>query len=197
MQLRLRYALIYCMLFLSSYVYSQSRIQPVWSSLTSEKIWSPFEQKYKPLKDDGRLQVIILLSTECPMCISYSRTIEALNQQYASQINFYGVFPGRTYSDKQVNEFVSSYKLTIPVFIDPKMKLTKLLRAEVTPEAFLFDSSGTCIYRGAIYNWLVEIGKKKIKADEYFLQNAIEQTLRGEQVAINFIKAQGCLLNEY
>jgi len=77
------------------------------------------------------------------------------------------------------------------------MKLTKLLRAEVTPEAFLFDSSGTCIYRGAIDNWLVEIGKKKIKADEHFLQNAIEQTLRGEQVAINFIKAQGCLLNEY
>lgn len=191
------FVLMFCLFFTGQKTNAQTIFLPDWKIVSSFKLWSPIEQQHSKLLDDKQVKLILLLSTECPMCISYTRTIAELYAKYSSIIGFYGIFPGRSYTDKQIKEFVSSYQLSIPVLVDPKMKLTKSLKGEVTPEVFLFDASGKCVYKGAIDNWLVELGKKKIKPDQHYLQDAIEQTLRGEPVLISYNKPQGCLLNEY
>lgn len=197
MPLPFRVIFFICFIFLRLQASSQSGLPQVWETVASTKLWSPVQKSKLQLNADTQMKVVVFLSTECPMCISYTKTVEELKNRFSSQVSFYGIFPGRTYSDVQINEFVSSYKLTIPVFVDKKMKLTNALKAEVTPEVFLFDSTGKCIYRGAIDDWLVALGKKKTKPDQHYLLNAIEQTLRNEPVLVTYTKAQGCLLNDY
>lgn len=197
MPLQVRLTLLVCMVFIRSQALAQQELLPEWQAVSNYKLWSPTSKENKKLVTDNKLQVIVLLSTECPMCISYTRTLEELNKRFSSKVNFYGIFPGNTYTDEKINEFVSSYKLSIPIYIDEKMKMTRALKGRVTPEVFLFDSSGNCVYRGAIDDWLVELGKKKTKPDQHFLLNAIEQALNNEAVLITYTKAQGCLLNDF
>jgi hypothetical protein len=96
-----------------------------------------------------------------------------------------------------VKGFTASYRLNFPLYVDKKMSLTRYLEGEVTPEVYLFNSNGQLVYRGAIDNWLVDLGQKKQKPDQHYLLNAITQTLSGELVRLPFVKAQGCILNDY
>jgi hypothetical protein len=81
--------------------------------------------------------------------------------------------------------------------MDRNLLLVRMVKGEVTPEAFLFTTDGKLVYSGAIDNWLTELGKKKQKPDKLFLQDAILNTLSGSPVTVPYVKAQGCLVNDY
>jgi hypothetical protein len=69
--------------------------------------------------------------------------------------------------------------------------------ATVTPEAILMDENGQVVYRGAIDDWVVELGKKKLKATNEYLRQAVFQYLHQQPVAIKRVVPKGCLINEY
>jgi hypothetical protein len=77
------------------------------------------------------------------------------------------------------------------------MHISRLLKGEVTPEVFLLDAQGQLLYHGAIDNWLAGIGQKRQKPNEHYLLDAINQSLLGQAVSIPYVKAQGCILNDY
>jgi hypothetical protein len=96
-----------------------------------------------------------------------------------------------------VLQFKQSYNISYALLTDKKNDVVRKLRGEVTPEVYLFDQTGQCVYRGAIDNWLTALGKKKQKPDQFYLADAIQQSIKGEQVTNSYVKAQGCALNEY
>ncbi len=59
------------------------------------------------------------------------------------------------------------------MIIDKNKKLTKYIAATVTPEVMLLNGNGEMIYSGAIDDWIQELGKQKLKASRYYLQDAI------------------------
>jgi hypothetical protein len=161
------------------------------------ELWSPQLQQGLRIAPANTLFALVLFSPECPMCINYTQTLNAIQQQYGEKIQLIGIVPGKTYADSTLLNCIESYSLNFPLYVDRNMKLSRYLKGEVTPEVFLFGVDGQKLYHGAIDNWLLGLGQKKQKPDQHYLLNAIEQTLAGETVTLPHIKAQGCILNDY
>jgi thioredoxin-related protein len=184
-------------LSLGSLLQAQSAGKVFYKQLTAQKLWQPMQKKSVILGADDRLQLLITLSPECPMCRNYTLTLKQLKQQYDSVVSITGIFPGTAYTDEEINAFYKKYDLNIEVLTDKTMSVTRLLQATVTPEVFLFDRAGNLVYSGAIDNWLTALGKKKQKPDKNYLKDAIAETLKGQQVSLNYMEANGCSINDF
>ena len=155
------------------------------------------EGKIQPVLDGNfPLNLLVFLSPECPLSINYTKTLNSLAEQFSGKANIIGIIPGRSYSLGQADSFARDYKLRFPVFIDTDKKITGLVKATITPEVILFDRKGEIIYRGAIDDWAVDLGKKKISATDPYLGNAITAHLAGNQVVLKRTRPVGCLIND-
>ncbi len=160
-------------------------------------VWSPQQKAETTIGQSGKLNLLVLISPECPMSINYTLTLNQLQEQYARELSITGLIVGSSYSDETIKQFAASYKISYPLLVDRKKEIALTLKGEVTPEVYLFDQSGHCVYRGAIDNWLMSLGKKKQKPDRFYLADAIRQAVNGEPIPTAYVKAQGCALNEY
>lgn len=161
------------------------------------QLWSPINQKNTRLTDEHVLLLLVFLSPECPMSVSYTKTLNELHREFADKISINGIFSGKTNADSTILAFSRDYKLSFPLLVDATKQLAKLLKAQVTPEVYLFDSTGRFVYSGAIDNWLLDLGKKRLKPDEFYLHDAIERTLKNIPVEKSYVQAKGCLLNDF
>lgn len=145
----------------------------------------------------GKLSLFVFLSPECPLCQNYTRNLNDLQRQYADKMEIYGIIPGKAYGQDTVKAFAQKYKIGYPLFIDGSLRLSHYLQAEVTPECVLLNDKNELVYRGAIDNWLKELGKKRIHITENYLQDAIALWLQKGRTGLKRTKATGCLINNY
>ena len=149
------------------------------------------------LEDEKKLQVIVFLSPECPICRNYSLTLNQLQKQYGATIRFIGIVPGKAYTTADVKEFMEKYKISFPVYIDSTKTISTALQAKVTPEIYLLRSTKNIYYHGSIDNWVKELGQAGARPTKFYLKDAIDQTLANKPVLIPFNKPVGCLINDY
>ena len=169
-----------------------------FGNVSSYQLMDVSKQKNTSISLDNKpLFLFIFLSPECPLCQNYTQKINDLKKMFGSQLNVYGIVPGKAYSIKEVASFENVYHTTFEIFIDPTQKFTHYLQATITPQAILLDSMGNLIYTGAIDDWVQAQGKKRLQVSEQFLRNAIEQTMRMEEVKIKKTKVFGCKINDY
>jgi thioredoxin-related protein len=147
--------------------------------------------------DQTPLTVLVFLSPECPLCKNYSLVLNTLHETFSSEVQFYGIVPGRTYSQKDVQRYVNDYKISFPVWIDREKQLSTVVRASVTPEVILLNKSGRLVYRGAIDDWVQALGQKKVKPQQHYLEEAITGYLQNKQVLVKQTSPIGCLINEF
>ena len=83
----------------------------------------------------------------------------------------------------------------IEVKIDKKNKLSKLIGASVTPEAFLIcRDSGKILFHGAIDNWFYSLGKKRSVITANYFEDALKQLLNNEKIRVPFAQPVGCYI---
>jgi len=117
--------------------------------------------------------VFVFLSPECPLCRNYSVKIKELIKQHASDsLQFVGVVGGTYYPKHDVKHFLRKYELELPVLLDPEFKLVNTLGATITPEV-VFTEGEKIIYQGAIDDWAISLGQKKLKVQQDYLHDAI------------------------
>lgn len=176
-----------------------AQVQPnlTLAGLHTIALWSPQHNEQVFIASRNSLTALVLFSPDCPMCINYTRSLNTLQHQLGNKIQVMAVVPGKTYSDSSIVNFARAYQLNFPVYVDRHMNLSRYIKGEVTPEVYLFNPNGQLVYRGAIDNWLVDLGQKKQSADQFYLRNAIDQTLSGQIVSLPYVKAQGCIINDY
>lgn len=143
----------------------------------------------------GKSTVLIMLSPECPLCRNYAPVLNELQKRYP-EVSFYGIFPGKGYEPKEVNNFKNEYQLTLTSLIDPQKKLSQYLNATTTPECIFINRMGVVIYRGLIDNWPSGLGQKRKVITEKYLATALERTKSGKTFAITQTKPIGCLIND-
>ncbi len=141
--------------------------------------------------------LLLFLSTECPLCQNYTTVLNSLYHQYNKQIIFYGIFPGKTVTAKEVEDFKLAYKISFPLLIDSTIQFSKYVQAAATPEAVLLNENYNLIYKGAIDNWLVTLGKKRVKPTENYLEDAISNNLNHAGITTKRTKAIGCKINDF
>jgi len=155
------------------------------------------DKKSKTIFFTSPLTLFVLLSPECPLCKNYSAVLNKIKVQFSTELGVYGIVPGKAYSIKDVNEFVKDYKINFPIYIDSKKELTTYMGGKVTPEVILMTKQGDVIYRGAIDDWVSDLGKKKLIVSNEYLKTAIIEYLQNQTVSIKSVEPKGCLINEF
>jgi thiol-disulfide isomerase/thioredoxin len=143
------------------------------------------------------LLLFVMLSPECPLCKNYSLMLNRLQTKYKDSMQVVGIVPGKAYSGTDVQQFAADYKIKFPLLIDKEKELSLYLKTSVTPEVVLTNAAGQTIYRGAIDDWMEELGKKKVAPQQHYLDEAITQYLAGTPVLRSSTIAKGCLINEF
>jgi peroxiredoxin len=129
--------------------------------------------------------VILFLSTICPYSNYYNDLIRDMAAEFGKRnILFVGVNSGGLETAEEMRAHAREHGHSFDIIRDPDSRIAELLDARRTPEAFLFDSTGTLRYHGRIAS--------KITSPD--LKNAIEAFLAGRPVRPAETKAFGCAI---
>ena len=139
------------------------------------------------------LKVIVFLNVDCPISQDYVLTLNKIYDKYKNVVRIEGVFPGKV-KRRQVSDFSEEYGIRFETKVDKRRVLVSVLRATVTPEAFLIDQTGQILYAGAIDDWYYELGRHKTEPAQNFLVNAINATVSGRKIDVPKTKAIGCFI---
>jgi len=149
---------------------------------------------FLPFASAGRLSLFVFLSPECPLCQNYTTVLNELEKQYRGKVKFYGIFPGRAYDASTIQAFREKYKIGYSLLIDGSFRLTRYLQASVTPETILLNDKNELVYKGAIDNWLKDLGKMQTRITAHYLQDALDRY--PDQNSPKRTRAVGCLIND-
>lgn len=145
------------------------------------------------------LKVYFFLSETCPICKAITRDINEITQKTKGQkISFVGIFPNLKISNEKTRlDFVKKYNIDFPVMPDSGHLLTRKFQAAITPEVILMHSpSGNILYRGAINNAFLSIGKRRTIITDHYLKTAIDQYFNLQEIIPSKTTPVGCLIEQ-
>ncbi len=128
---------------------------------------------------------VLLISTICLYSNYYNDLIRDVVGAFEKKgVAFVGVNSGPLETADEARAHAREHGHTFDILKDPDGRVAELLDARRTPEAFLFDASGTLRYHGRIAS--------KLSAPD--LQSAIEFLLAGRPIRPAETKAFGCAI---
>lgn len=152
---------------------------------------------YLPLSEvnANKATVLFFLSPTCPLCIDYALTISELQKEFQSEkINMKGIFSGSDHTEEEKQTYLQTYQPLIPIINDTANLFVKKYKATITPEVIVINQNGNIVYRGAIDNWVMELGRRKPKATKFYLKDAIRSILEEKNIAVSETNPIGCLI---
>lgn len=139
--------------------------------------------------------VFLFLSPECPLCENYSATLKTLRSEFdPEKVVFIGVFSGEWYDKEEITTFLARYQPPVTPILDPDYRLQERFSATVTPEAVVTNEDGDVLYQGKIDNWIVSLGKKRTVVNQYYLRDALNALLAGQNPEIAKTEPIGCFI---
>jgi peroxiredoxin len=187
-------ALVILFLYLISCKHAAEKQESLFSiTLTTSK---DSEFNLSEIKNN-KATVFVFLAVDCPLSQNYTLTLNNLYNDFKNDsIVFYGIIPGNNDSKKDVEDFVSKYKITFEMLRDENLNLAHYLHATKTPEVFLVNKNGDLVYKGAIDNWAIEIGKHRQNISEHYLSDVLTGIVNGTTIKLKEIKAVGCVIEK-
>jgi peroxiredoxin len=137
----------------------------------------------------GNVTVITWTSLQCPISNDYNERMNAIYEDYSKKgVKFLFVNSNATESPEAVAAHAkASFKF--PVYKDADNMVADRFGAQVTPESFVIDKTGTIVYHGYI-----DDARNASKVTDAGLRNALDAVLEGKPVARAQTKAFGCTL---
>lgn len=138
----------------------------------------------------GPVTVVTFVSTQCPISNAYNDRMQALYKDYEGQaVHFIFVNANRTEQAAEVASHAKAVGFTFPVYKDDTGDVAGFFDAQVTPESFLVDNSGTIVYHGQI-----DDSKNEARITSRSLRLALDAVLAGKPVPVAEKKAFGCTI---
>ena len=138
--------------------------------------------------------LVVFTSNTCPYSIDWLDRLPRLAVRAAEGdvafvvVNSNARKRRATDSPEAMAQLAADNGFTFPYLVDPEAQLADALGAQRTPEVYLFDAEHTLVYRGALddHSGLFE------EVTAHWAQNALDQLLAGEAVAVPSTQALGC-----
>jgi hypothetical protein len=144
------------------------------------------------LKD---LNVVYFFAPECPLSENYCLTANLLAEKSGNErVLHLVVVPGDYFSREQLTTFAQRFQLALPIVRDSSWQLTRQFAARVTPEVYIFRKNGDLLYRGAIDNWVFDLGKKRQRITEHYADTVLMAALAGTPLPAGSTRAIGCFI---
>ena len=143
----------------------------------------------------GKPLVVMFICQHCPYVRHVKDELARLGQDYANQkiaivaISSNDVMKYPDDSPAHLKMMAEELKLNYPVCYDETQEVAKAYRAACTPEFYLFNSSGSLVYRGQLDDSRPKNGLPVTGKD---LRAAIERTLAGLPVSGEQKPGIGC-----
>jgi peroxiredoxin len=131
--------------------------------------------------------VIVVWSSTCSHCIRYDKYFNSFNEKHPD-IGLLIVSSRNKEELPAIQKAAAQRGLTFPIAHDPEGRVASQWFARQTPRAYLLDTSGALMYRGAIDNY------KYSDDPEYvaYLEPAIAQFLSGQPIDRQETASFGC-----
>ena len=142
--------------------------------------------------DKQSVRVFVFLSMSCPISNSYTQELNRLAQLPHANVQFYGVVSDPFVTRQEVASHFQEFQTKFPVLFDGSGLLAEALQPTHVPEAFVVDREQHLVYRGAIDNAYVSIGRRRASVEEHYLLNAIKAAANGNDVSVPKTQPVGC-----
>ena len=143
---------------------------------------------------DDSLLVVAFMGTECPLAKLYAVRLNEIASEYQQRsVKFVAVMSNRQDSLEEIASFAARQDIPFPVLKDAGNRLADELRAERTPEIFVFDAKRELRYRGRVDDQY-GIGYVRDEPRRKDLRIALEELLSGRNVAVPRTGAVGCII---
>ncbi len=170
---------------------------------TIDKIQFPFDGQaldgsvYALSVNDKQLnRVFVFLSTTCPIANSYISELNRLQRALPPGVELYGVVSEPHTSRQNASKHFAEFKVEFPILFDASQLLTSLLKPTHVPESFVLSAAGDVVYRGAIDNAYESIGRRRVHAENHYLEDAILAVAANKKPFISETKPVGCVLTQ-
>jgi len=157
---------------------------------------------HDPFRPAGAANVIVFVATDCPISNSYAPEIQRICRDYRSR----GVACFLMYEDvdvtssptplnEAVKEHVREFRyVDVPAVVDRSRRIARRAKASITPQAVVIGREGEIRYRGRIDNLYVAFGKRRPRATEHDLRDALDAVLERRPVRKVETEALGCFI---
>jgi thiol-disulfide isomerase/thioredoxin len=145
----------------------------------------------------GEVTVLIFVRTDCPISSRYAPTVQKLAAEHAGKAKFWLVYPDKSESAAGIERYLHDYKYKdFSALRDPQHDLVKTAKAQITPEAAVFDKNSRLIYHGRIDNWYQSFGHARSAPTTNELDEAIQAAIAGKPAPVAETKAVGCYISD-
>jgi peroxiredoxin len=136
----------------------------------------------------GDTTVVIFVATRCPVSNSYNDRMNAIYDDYSRRgVKFIFINANSTEPPEEVARHAREHGFHFTVYKDEGAIVADMFGAQVTPEAFVMDSSGTIRYHG-----YVDDSMNAARVHTQGLRLALDAVMAGQPVQNAQTKAFGC-----
>lgn len=141
------------------------------------------------------LNVYIFIAEKCPISIYMTSDLKRITETFNSHADFILVFPAYNSTQKSAVKFKESYNLdSCKIVLDKDHRLTKTLKATITPEVVITNYINQIVYRGRINDSYLEPGKRRHYYTGNDLFDALGLLIENKPVPQPWKPAVGCLI---
>jgi thiol-disulfide isomerase/thioredoxin len=144
----------------------------------------------------GKVVVLIFVRTDCPISNRYAPTIQQLSARNGDKTVFFLVYPAKKETADSIRKYDREFGYTLAALRDPQHALAKLSRAQITPEAAVFDANRRLVYHGRIDNLYEDFGHARKSATTHELADAVEAAIAGKTLNSDATPAVGCYISD-
>jgi peroxiredoxin len=138
----------------------------------------------------GDVTVVAFISVQCPISNDYNSRMNAVVSDFSKKgVKFIFLNANSTEPADAVATHAKQAGFTFPVYKDAGNKVADQFGAQVTPETFVIDKTGTIVYHGYI-----DDARNEARVTSKGLANALEAVLAGKAVPQAETKAFGCTI---
>ena len=155
-----------------------------------------FRGKKYSLQDfeDSKLVVCVFLGTECPLVKLYASRLAGLDEQYTSQgVAFVGINSNQQDSLTEIASYARRHGIRFPILKDLGNRFADQMKAQRTPEAFVWDQAGRVRYRGRVDDQF-GVGYIRNEPTRRDLAAALDELLSGLPVSTPITEPAGCII---
>ena len=138
--------------------------------------------------------LIMVICNHCPYVIHYHDELKRINDDFGDKINFIAISSNDIINypqdgPEQMKELFLNLGLSFPYLFDETQDIAKALKAECTPEFYLYDNSDKLVYRGRMDD--SSPGNDiEISGDD--LRSACSNLLHGRTISSDQHPSMGC-----
>ena len=138
--------------------------------------------------------LIMVICNHCPYVINYHEEIQRLERDFGSQLDIVSISSNdvsRYPQDgpKAMKELFNTLGLSFPYLFDETQEVAKTLKAECTPEFYLYDNNNALVYRGRLD---ASSPGKDIPVTGADLRAALNDLLDGNDISAEQHPSLGC-----